>query len=137
MVALPKFKNFAESTVEEYFDVGDTSLVINSADTSLFPTLTDSDGNYFFLTIFDGENSPEIVKVTDVNGTTFTCTRAQESTNSRAWEVGSRVRLAPTAAQLEGFASDIEDHEERIADLEAAVVADIDEDFLFCHAFLS
>ena len=71
MTNAPKFKNFAESTIEEYFDVGDLSLVINSADTAKFPTSL-SGGDYFFLTCFDGERAPEIVKVTAVSGVTFT-----------------------------------------------------------------
>lgn len=130
-----QFTNFGESTIEEYFDVGDTSLVIHSDDTSKFPTSL-SGGDFFFLTLFDGENDPEIVKVTAVAGATYTVARAQESTNSRAWEVGSYVRLAVTAAQMEDTMRSVADHEERITSLEETAAAEIDEDFLFCHGFL-
>lgn len=128
------FKNFAESTVEEYFDVGDTSLVIHSNDTSKFPSGIGSD--HFLITLFDGENDPEICKVTAVSGATFTVVRAQESSNSRAWEIGSYVRLAATAGQAEAMFAGLEDHESRLDVLEAQNLEDITGDFLFCHAML-
>ena len=136
MTNAAKFKNFAESTIEEYFDVGDLSLVINSDDTAKFPTAL-SGGDYFFLTCFDGENAPEIVKVTAVSGTTFTVLRGQESSGPRAWEAGSYVRLAMTAAQAEDAIAAILDHETRIDTLEGTSAAALSGDFLFCHGFLA
>jgi len=136
MTNAAKFKNFAESTIEEYFDVGDLSLVINSADTAKFPTSL-SGGDYFFLTCFDGENAPEIVKVTAVYGNTFTVLRGQESSGSRAWEAGSYVRLAMTAAQAEDAIAALADHETRIDTLEGTSAAALSGDFLFCHGFLA
>ena len=136
MTNAPKFKNFAESTIEEYFDVGDLSLVINSADTAKFPTSL-SGGDYFFLTCFDGERAPEIVKVTAVSGVTFTVVRGQESSGSLAWDIGSYVRLAMTAAQAEDAIAALADHESRIDDLELAITAPVDDEFLFCHSILN
>lgn len=135
-MAAPVFTNFAESTVEEYFDIGDTTLVINSADTAKFPTALTS-GDYFFCALFDGENDPELVKVTDVSGTTFTCSRAQESSTEVAWAVGTYVRLVFTADQIETALADIVDHEARIVVLEAASATPLSGDFLFCHGFLA
>lgn len=135
-MSVPKFTNFAESTLEEYFDVGDLTLVINSADTSKFPTAL-TGGDFFYLTLHDGENDPEIVKVTGVSGETFTCVRAQESTNSRAWEAGSYVRLSMTAGQAEELFDTQADHETRLDALEAVVVVPISGEFLFCHGFLA
>ena len=128
------FTNFAESTIEEFFDVGDLTLTINSDDVSKFPTL--GVGDYYFLTIFDGENEPEIVKVTGAASEVLTVVRAQESTNSGAWDVGAYVRLALTAAQAQDSLQSIADHESRIAVLEGTTATAISGNFLFCHGFL-
>lgn len=133
-MAQAKFKNFAESTVEMALTVGATTLYINSADEALFPTL--SGGDWFFLSIFDGENDPEVVKVTARAAEVLTIVRAQESSNAIAWAAGSYVRLAATAAQMEDALADIQDHESRIDVLESTVLVPISGNFLFCHAFL-
>lgn len=78
---------------------GQLSMVV--VDSSKFPTPTG--GDYFYCTLLDASNIPEIVKVTAVAGSTFTIVRAQESTAARTFTSGASVRLALTAAVMGEF----------------------------------
>jgi len=95
------YKNFAESMLAEELLASDTVLKILPEDSAVFPTLVE--GAEFLLTLFDGVNAPEIVRVTAASGTTLTVERAQEGTSSTQWSVGALVRLAPTASQCQEF----------------------------------
>jgi len=92
-----KFSNFAETTLAQACLAADLTLYISDADN--FPTL--GVGDTCKLTLDDGVNEPEIVTVTARTTTTLTVTRASESTAAVAWASGTKVTLAPTAAQLE------------------------------------
>jgi hypothetical protein len=128
------FANFAQTTLEAALTVGGLSLTINSGDVSKFPVL--AGGDYYFLTLFDGEQDPEIVKVTAAASEVLTIQRAQESTNSAAWAVGTVALLAMTAAQAQATLAAVADHESRIATLEGTSATAISGNFLFCHGFL-
>lgn len=80
-----------------------SSVSFTVADPSVFPTSL-TGGQFFYVTLFDTVNI-EIVKVTAVSGSTFTVTRAQQSTTAHAFTsavtvVGQRL----TAADLTNFA---------------------------------
>lgn len=79
---------------------GQSTMVV--VDASKFPT--PSGGDYFYCTLLDTSNIPEIVKVTAVAGTTFTISRGQDGTTARTFTSGATVRLALTVAVMAEFA---------------------------------
>ncbi len=79
--------------------VGQTAVTVTSA--ASFPVPTG--GNYFYLTILDGANIPEVVKVTSVAGSVFTVVRAQDGTAARTFSTGASARLCLCAAVLAEF----------------------------------
>ena len=89
-----KFSNNAVTTLSAGISVGATSFTVASAST--FPTLGASDWTYVSLT-------SEVVKVTAISGTTFTC-----DATSNAHASGESVELRMTAELLNDFAEDTE-----------------------------
>ena len=89
-----KFSNNAVTTLSAGISVGATSFNVSSA--SLFPTLASGDWTYVSLT-------SEVVKVTAISGTTFTC-----DATSAAHASGESVELRMTAELLNDFAEDTE-----------------------------
>lgn len=79
--------------------ISSTDTTIPVADTSVFPALGASD--YFYCTIESRTGSFEIVKVTQINSTTLTVVRAQESTIAVPFLLGSRVELRVTVGNLD------------------------------------
>jgi len=89
-----KFSNNAVTTLSASISAGATSFTVASAST--FPTLGASDWTYVSLT-------SEVVKVTAISGTTFTC-----DATSDAHASGESVELRMTAELLNDFAEDTE-----------------------------
>ena len=89
-----KFTNNAVTTLTAGISAGATQFVV--ASNSGFPTVAGSD--YTYLTV--GE---EVVKVTGISGTTFTCDATSSSHAN-----GSNVELRMTAELLTDFATDLE-----------------------------
>ena len=89
-----KFSNNAVTTLSASISAGATSFTVASA--SLFPTLASGDWTYVSLT-------SEVVKVTAISGTTFTC-----DATSNAHASGESVELRMTAELLNDFAEDTE-----------------------------
>lgn len=79
---------------------GQLSMVV--VDASKFPV--PSGGDYFYCTLLDASNIPEIVKVTAVAGTTFTIVRGQDGSAARTFTTGASVRLALTKAVMDEYA---------------------------------
>lgn len=98
------FTNNAVTTLAAPASNSATTLTVSSS--SLFPSPTG--GNWFIATlehIVSGVVTVnEIVKVTNVSGTTWTVVRAQEGTSAVAWLSGDTVALLPTAGGLAQFA---------------------------------
>lgn len=94
-----KFSNNAVTTLSASVSNSATSLSVSSA--SAFPSL--GAGDYTYVTLIDASDSSvfEIVKVTAISGTTFTVTRAQQSTTAIAFDSGDKVELRVTASLLE------------------------------------
>ena len=91
-----KFANLASTTLASGVNATTTSISVTSA--SSFPTL--GSGDYFYASIGFGSDS-EIVKVTDVNGTTFTVVRGQDDTSASTHDSGDGIALRVTAQALE------------------------------------
>jgi len=127
--------NFAETTLQVYLDSFDVSMTIDSDDIDRFPSPSNPD--FFVVTLFDGLNEPELVKVSAVAGEVWTIERGWENTSARAWAVGTGVRLAYSAGLFTDINASISDHEARLDDLENAPADVTDPDFLFCHGFLA
>ena len=89
-----KFSNNAVTTLSASISAGATSFTVASA--SPFPTLASGDWTYVSLT-------SEVVKVTAISGTTFTC-----DATSAAHASGESVELRMTAELLNDFAEDTE-----------------------------
>lgn len=75
---------------------GATTFTVQSA--AGFPA--PAAGQYFYCTLLDSALIPEIVKVTNVTGTTFTCTRGQDGTTARTFLNGASVRVNLTAGVM-------------------------------------
>lgn len=80
--------------------VGQLTLTVTSATT--FPIPTGSD--YFYATLLDAANIPEVVKVTGIASNVFTIVRAQDGTAARTFLSGASVRLCLCAAVMLEFA---------------------------------
>jgi hypothetical protein len=77
---------------------GDLTLTVTSSST--FPAVLTASGNWFYACLQDTFANLEIVKVTNVTGTTWTVTRAVGGTSARAFIAGSVVELRVTAETL-------------------------------------
>ncbi len=91
---MEQFTNAANSTLGTSITIGATTLSVASA--SGFPTL----GNFRILV------DSEIMLVTAVSGTTFTVTRAQESTTAVAHSSGANVTHIVTAGAMTAVRGD-------------------------------
>jgi hypothetical protein len=88
-----KFSNFATTTLVGTYGTGDTALTVSSA--AAFPIVSGGT-SWFYAVIADSLSAPtkrEIVKVTNVAGSIFTVTRAQDGTTAQTWATGSYIEL--------------------------------------------
>ena len=89
-----KFSNNAVTTLSASISSGATSFSVASA--SLFPTLSGGDWTYITIDV-------EVIKITAISGTTFTCDATSTSHSS-----GVNVELRMTAELLNDFAEDLD-----------------------------
>lgn len=90
-----KIGNFVSTTLANSTNASQTTMVVSSV--SGFPSITTVGTDYFRLTLVRAsDNAKEIVKVTDVTGTTITIARAEESTVGLAFAAGDAVGLRLT-----------------------------------------
>lgn len=93
-----KYSNNAEAFLVSAITAADTTLVVDDA--SEYPSL--AAGDIVYLTLSNAANdTQEIVKCTDITGTTLTVERAQESTTALAWNANDRVSCRLTAGLLQ------------------------------------
>lgn len=97
-MAQVQFSNNAYTTLSIGCASGDLTLTVTSSAT--FPAVTTASGNWFYACLQDTFANLEIVKVTNVTGTTWTVTRAIGGTSARAFASGSVVELRLTAETL-------------------------------------
>jgi hypothetical protein len=95
------FANFAFSVLAEPIEANSTLIRIRSTDASKFPTL--APGQAFYCTIWDRDNTPEIVEVTARNAEILTVTRGVDGTAPAAWLTGTPIRLAMTRGLFESI----------------------------------
>lgn len=74
--------------------VGQTAITVTSAATFPVPT----GGDYFYMTLLDAANVPEVVQVTGVAGNVFTVVRGRDGTAARTFLSGASARLCLCAA---------------------------------------
>ena len=98
-----KVTNNAFGTISAGISNSDTTIVLDSGQGARFPAL--SSGDFFFGTLIDTSNNLEIVKITARSSDSMTVTRAQDNTTARAFAIGDRFELRPTAALFEAIAT--------------------------------
>jgi len=96
-----KVKNNAFGTISAGISAADTTIVLDTGQGARFPTL--GSGDFFFGTLVDTSNNIEVVKVTARSTDSMTVTRAQDNTTARAFVIGDRFELRPTAALFEAI----------------------------------
>lgn len=101
-----KIGNFVSTTLANSTNASQTTMVVSSV--SGFPSITTPGTDYFRLTIVRAsDNAKEIVKVTDVTGTTITVERAEESTVGLAFAAGDAVGLRLTRQTILDLISEL------------------------------
>lgn len=115
-----KVTNNAFGTLSASINNTDTTVTLDSGQGARFPTLGASD--YFYGTVIDTSNNLEIVKVTARSTDSMTVTRAQDNTTARAFAIGDRFELRPTAALFE----DISDSAQVVNDTTPQLGGDLD-----------
>ena len=94
-----KVTNNGFGTISAGINSSATTVVLDSGQGARFPTL--GSGDFFFGTLVDTSNNIEIIKVTARSSDSMTVLRAQDNTTARAFSVGDRFELRPTAALFE------------------------------------
>ena len=93
-----KFANKFSTTLSAGINNSVTSLSIASA--TGFPTI--SGGHHAYVTLDNGDGTTvEVVKVTNISGTTLTVTRGQDNTSAAAFSAGAKVEIRMTSALLQ------------------------------------
>jgi hypothetical protein len=94
-----KVTNNGFGTLSAGINSSATTVTVDSGQGARFPTL--GSGDFFFATLIDTSNNLEIIKVTARSTDSMTVTRAQDNTSARAFSIGDRIELRPTAALFE------------------------------------
>jgi hypothetical protein len=93
-----KLANNAYTTLATGCTAIATTVSVTSS--AAFPAVTTASTNWFYACFQDVSGNLEIVKVTDVTGTTWTITRAVGGTTAQAFASGSVVELRVTAETI-------------------------------------
>jgi hypothetical protein len=97
-----KFSNFATSLLAAPIESNDTELTVTSSTGLRFPALSEEE-DWCPIVVVDASGNKEIMRATGRTGDVITVTRAQEGTEGRAFEAGSRVDMRFTAAAFAEF----------------------------------
>ncbi len=95
------FTNNASGTLSVQAEIVDTTLTLQAAEGSLFPSPTG--GDFFQCSLEDTSGNLEIVQCTSRSTDVLTVIRAQENTTALVFPTGSRVELRMTAATHASF----------------------------------
>jgi len=101
-----KVTNNAYGTLSAGIAAGDTTITLDGGQGARFPTL--GAGDYFYGTLVDTGNNIEVVKVTARSSDSMTVVRGQDNTVARAYAIGDRFELRPTAALFDDIANNVE-----------------------------
>lgn len=96
-----KVTNNAYGTLSAGIASGDTTITLDGGQGARFPTL--GAGDYFYGTLIDTSNNIEVVKVTARSTDSMTVVRGQDNTTARAYAIGDRFELRPTAALFDAI----------------------------------
>ena len=96
-----KVTNNAYGTISAGIASGDTTITLDGGQGARFPTL--GAGDYFYGTLIDTANNIEVVKVTARSTDSMTVVRGQDNTTARAYAIGDRFELRPTAALFDAI----------------------------------
>jgi|11BtaG_2_1085332.scaffolds.fasta_scaffold02474_6 hypothetical protein len=99
-----KVTNNAFGTISAGINSSATTVTLDSGQGARFPTLGGSD--HFYGTLIDTSNNVEIIKVTARSTDSMTVVRAQDNTTARAFAIGDRFELRPTAKLFEDIISE-------------------------------
>ena len=89
------FSNAARSELALGITGADATITLAAGDGALFPAL--APGDWFYLTLQDGQNNIEIVKAVARAGDVLTVLRGQQGTAARAFDAGTATGLRITA----------------------------------------
>jgi hypothetical protein len=101
-----KVTNNAYGTLSAGIAAGDTTITLDGGQGARFPTL--GAGDYFYGTLVDTGNNIEVVKVTARSSDSMTVVRGQDNTTARAYAIGDRFELRPTAALFDDITTAID-----------------------------
>lgn len=94
------FNNNATTTLSASLASGATSMSVGSSGSFTAPTGDD----FLMVTLIRiSDSAIEVIKVTDITGTTWTIVRAQEGTTALDFVAGDKVELRVTAGFLQGL----------------------------------
>lgn len=96
-----KVTNNAYGTISAGITSTATTITLDGGQGNRFPVL--GAGEYFYATLIDTSNNLEVVKVTARSTDSMTVTRGEDNTVARAFSIGDRFELRPTAALFEEF----------------------------------
>jgi len=96
-----KVTNNAYGTLSTGIDSSATTITLDGGQGSRYPSL--GAGDYFYATLIDTANNLEVVKVTARSSDSMTVVRGQDNTTARAFAIGDRFELRPTAALFEAI----------------------------------
>lgn len=94
-----KVTNNGFGTISAGINSSATTVTLDTGQGARFPTL--GSGDYFYGTLVDTSNNIEIIKVTARSTDSMTVVRGQDNTTARAFAIGDRFELRPTAALFE------------------------------------
>ena len=94
-----KVTNNAFGTISAGINSTATTVTVDTGQGARFPTLGGSD--HFYGTLIDTSNNIEVIKVTARSSDSMTVVRGQDNTSARAFSIGDRFELRPTAALFE------------------------------------
>lgn len=92
------FTNNASTTLAATLNAAATAMTVASGQGSLFPNPIAPD--YCYVTLINNSNAIEVVKCTSRTGDVLTIVRGQDGTAAKAYAIGDKVELRPTAAAL-------------------------------------
>ena len=101
-----KVTNNAYGTLSAGIASGDTTITLDGGQGARFPTL--GAGDYFYVTLVDTANNIEVVKVTARSTDSMTVVRGQDNTTAKAYAIGDRCELRPTAALFNDLQTSID-----------------------------
>ena len=92
--------NSAKSALTGSINTTDTTINLTSGTGALFPAVSSSGTDYFYITLVDTALNTEIVKCTHRATDALTSVRAQDGTTARSFSAGDRVEMRVVAALI-------------------------------------